>query len=270
MAFTDSFVQDIIACNEAYNAGSALFIFDFEGECSDEPPVYVFTTDTTALVGTEVVVTGTITDRLVDGVSTTAVPARLRKDQLLVFSGGSTAVVTADVLVDDTTSTSVSIKDLSGAVAIGETVNFYSGYELCTVTDLPLSSDSNTVNRTVLKNGIQGSDVKTRINLSSAVQIISSPTDKGQQAVILKAAQGTQDVYAIAYKSSGYMAFGRAKVMNWSATGTIEELERISFTLQWQTPYALAFATTDTDITTMPQLTQINDLLELSGIEQVV
>jgi len=277
MALTQRFVGDISSFDEAYNAGSALFVGSYEQSGGEEPPLYELTVSTAGAAG-DVTLEVQLTGLTIDGipVAAPALPEEvtLREGFILYFSNDGVTYQRAELLEESTISalapSLVNVEPLELAIAAGDVANVFNMKEICSITELPIASDSQTVNATILKNGIQGSDVKTRTNLKIAVQLISAPNDVAQQAIILPASQSTEDIFSVAVKSSGYLAWGASKVTNFSLTGGIEELERPSFTLDYQSPFALAFASSNPEINTPEQIADIETLFRYIGIDDVL
>jgi hypothetical protein len=264
MAIADLFVKPVSSCDINLNAGSLIYVSKLNG-CNLEPRLYTVSVPAIAL--NAITANMAITAVSDDGVAVTpltGISMILKKGQILY------ATLTTPVIVaQDTTITSVAaavpIEPAAVAVTAGSAL-VWDREELTTVTDVPLSLSSTTENSTVLRNGLQGSTNKTKVELTVALQLLSSNRDLSIQRVIAPAAQGSENIYVVIAKSSGYTAIGRSKVSDLNISGAREGQEEISCTLNFQAPFGLYFATLDTTINTTVQIAGMQNIVKYVGL----
>ncbi len=258
MAFTDTFVPAISSCSEILNAGSALYVGKLVN-CGDEPTVYTVEADTA------IAINGTSASLAVT-VPATLAQLRLRKGQRLVF-GANSIVIAEDALLTNTAST-VAIEPATAAVALNATATVWEMFKLLSPTALPIDTQSQAVNRTDLSFGLQGSEVKTKVSMTSQIEIIARPDDRAFWSVLFPASQNNDDVYAMIVRSGDNVhAFGRTKVMNLTMPGQIEEILRPSFSLNFQSPFAV---TEPFSYLSTAKQTQLNAIRALVGLPALV
>ena len=175
-------------------------------------------------------------------------------------------VASETVVATGATPVTVPINPAEEAIAINSLALSWIMYQIEGATNLPIDTDAVTVNNTRLKNGLQGSDSKTRVNLTSAVELLTSKSDKGIWAVILPAVKGSQNIYAVIAKTSGLTAFGQAQLASGSFTGDIEELERATVQFNFQAPFALEYLANDATLFSTEQLADLQLLIEYAGL----
>lgn len=277
MALTDRFVSPIVNCQESQNAGSCIFVTRLL-DCAEEPNTYTIEATAAVAANAEEISLQLLALTDSEGNAITPLPdsVLLREDLVLHFELTATPGTFVEVkLTEETSVTSAAavaaaIEPAPAAIAANDVALTWALAEITEATDLPLNSDSQEDDRKVLKNGIQGSSVKTNVNLNVPLQYISDPSNIAQFNVILPASQSTEDIYAFVLKSGGLAAFGRAKVMNFNATGAINQIERVSANLNFQAPFALSYFSANPDINTATQIADLNTLARLSGVSSPV
>lgn len=261
------FVADVKNCERVIANGSCLLVGN-TFDCSDEPILYTLIAESAAAINAETI-SISLDSATVDGVAiTTPAEVFIRKNSLLTFTGNNVVTVLDDVTVT-ATATTVNVAPLDAAIAISDTAETWALYLLETVTDLPINADSSETDSSILKDGIQGRNEKTRVDLNIPITYFASPLDISQAAIMLPASLGTENIFAVAIKSSGLVAFGRFKVMGLQESGATNDLVSYSTSLSGQAPFAIAFASSDTKINTAEQLAALNDVLRWSGIAEV-
>jgi hypothetical protein len=85
--------------------------------------------------------------------------------------------------------------------------------------------------------GLQGQEVKTRIDLSSSVELINQTSDKAYHSIILPASMQSNNIFAIIVTGTEH-AWGPVQVSSVSDDNSIEEISRPSFDLMFQAPWA--------------------------------
>lgn len=258
MALAQNFVQPIVNCAEAQNAGSCILLAPLP-DCQVEPSRYIISVAAAVAPGDTTADLQIVAAEDCDGVAITPLPATitLKADTILHYEDAATpgtyntikivtavdvpsaAAVTATIVTEDT-------------IAVTDVAQTWALQEITDATDLPINSDTQEDDRKVLKNGLQGSSVKTDIKATVALQMITNPENKAQFGTLFQASQSSEDIYVAVVKSSGYTVFGRAKVMSYNINGAINGIERVSATLNFQAPFALTYLTADTDIESDP------------------
>lgn len=264
MAIADLFVKPISTCDINLNAGSLVYVSRLNG-CNLEPRLY--TISIPALTITATTASIAITAVSDDGVAVTpltGITMILKKGQIL-YPTLTTPVIVAQDTAITSSATSVPIEPPSVAVSAGSAL-VWEREELTTVTDVPLSLGSTTENSTVLRNGLQGSSNKTKVELTVALQLLSSNRDLAVQRVIAPAAQGSENIYVVIAKSSGYTGIGRSMVSDFNISGAREGQEEISCTFNFQAPFGLYYATLDTTINTTLQIAGMQNIVRYVGL----
>jgi hypothetical protein len=272
VALAKSFVSPLQSCNEVIGSGSCLLVQLVEN-CGDEPTLYTLTTTVAAAASTvATTITVDLTAISQDGTPITPITGKsvtIREDSILYFTNTNVPVkVLNEIKITAGTPAVIATNAIPSAIGVGSNARTWALELLDTVTDLPINVESSEADRKDLKAGIQGSNVKTRIDLSLDISYFASPLDRTQRSVMLKAALGTQDLYFVAAKSSGLIAFGRAKVMGLQESGDME-LTTYSTSLSAQAPFGVTAVTNDPLVNNAEQLVALNAVLEYSGLVRV-
>ena len=266
VSLASSFVAPIVNCNEVVGSGSCLLVSNIEN-CGDEPILYNIT-NTAAIAAAATTATLSVVSATQDGVAVTPAPTSvvLREGSRLYFTPTSFITIKNETTVG--TATVVDIEPATAAIASAGTALTWAMQLLDTVSDLPIDLASTTSDRKDLKSGLQGSTIKNRIDLTIALTYFASPLDKTQQEVMLKAALSTNNVYFVAVKSTGLIAFGKAQINGLSETGTTE-IVTYSTTLNAQSPWAVTFRTANPAVNPVAQLADLNTVNRYSGLPLV-
>jgi hypothetical protein len=258
MALTDLFIPKISNCQEIANAGSSLLITPLPN-CAEEPITYAVEADAAvAALGTTLLL----------NVLTPTSTFTLRKGSRLYFGANYVTVQTETVVSTAGSPNTVPIEPAVAAIAVNATATTWGSLKVLSPTALPIDNASQMVNRTDLSNGLQGSETKTKVMMTSQCEVITRPDDKAYWGVIFPAAQSDNDIYAVLIRGTDQRhAFGRAKVSNANEGGQIEEINRVTFTLNFQTPFA---SPSLFDYLTVPEQTAVNNLRRLSGLAPLV
>jgi hypothetical protein len=260
------FVPEIQSCNEVIGSGSCLLVASVPN-CGEEPILYTISNTVAASISTTATtLTLSVTGATQDGVAVTPTPTSvlIREGAVLYFGATNVAVKVSDeVLI--ATATVVNVDSIPAAIAVNDVANTWALYLLETVTDLPIALEAGEADSKVLKDGIQGSNVQTRIDLNLAISYLAAPTDIAQARVMLRAATNTEDIFFFAAKSSSLVAWGRAKVMGLTESGDME-LTTYSTTLSAQAPFAVTYKTADTQVNSSNQLIDLNLALRYAGL----
>jgi hypothetical protein len=256
MPLTDSFQYPLSNCRQIQNAGISLYVSRLAA-CASEPLVY------TLVLNGATVVNDTAVD--FDGITpvpTATNPLFLRNGSRLYF-GANFITIDGDQTITAATATNIAVRDVTAIVADNATTTTWGMKRILSPTNIPLTSNSNTVDRKDLTDGLQGSNVVTGKTLESAVQIITRVDDLAFWDVCFPASESGENIYAVIVRPETRMAFGQAQVSNSSVDGGINEIARDQFTLMYQAPYA--YTSTYTRSTAV-QKTAMNATASLTGL----
>lgn len=131
-------------------------------------------------------------------------------------------------------------------------------------TNLPLTDQSQTVDRKDLTYGLQGSQVKVGVTFQPQITLIAAPSDTAFWEVIYPAKATAKRIYVHIARSGDLHAFGAAFVTNMTIDGNINEICRPQFTLDFQAPFALP---TLPEYLTADELAELNASLALCGLD---
>lgn len=258
MALTDLFVPTLSNCREIANAGSTLYVAPINN-CLEEPIVYALEADTAVAA---LATTASI------NLLTPASTIYLRKGARLTFTAGFVIVAADTVITTATSPVVVPIEPATSAIAINATAFSWGALTLLSPTNIPIDNSSQMVNRTDLSNGLQGSETKTKVMMTSQVELITRPDDRAFWQYVFPAAQSDIDIYALIVRGVDQRhAFGRAKVSNLNDGGQIEEINRVTLTLNFQASFA---APTLFDYLTTVEQTEINLVRTYAGLAPLV
>ena len=127
-------------------------------------------------------------------------------------------------------------------------------------TNLPLTDQSQTVDRKDLTYGLQGSQVKVGVTFQPQITVIAAPSDSAFWEVIYPAKQTANRIWAHIYRNGGLHAWGAAFVTNMTIDGNINEICRPQFTLDFQAPFAMP---TRNEFLTADERTVLNEVCTL-------
>lgn len=215
-------------CNQILNA-STIILVTGQPCGQDEPIVHTLSVDT-ALVGGEESIDLT-SDQLPDGTF-------LRKNSVIHFASGEERVVTADTIV--TTGTSVPIEADPNPIADTDTATTWAMLMVLSPTNVPLNIEASEVNRTDLTFGMQGSMVKSKIEINNQVSTIGRKDDRALYDLIFGSSYTDQRLYTLFAYSDDTHSFGQAEIITWNRDGNIEEITRPQFTVKLQAPFGVA------------------------------
>lgn len=232
------FLDPVVNCGSIYNAGSTLLVGKLVN-CAEEPEVIEVTVATAVVIGDEEI-------DLTFPASTIEVV--LRAGSRLYFGTSVDAAVNYVVFVNDviipssatpTALTNIAIEPAETAIATTDTGFTWALVAVLSPSNLPINIGSNMTNRKDLTYGLQGSEVKTGITLTSQIQLIAQPEDRAYWDILLPAATGSQLVFALILRSGGQHAFGKAQVGETSNDGAIDEISRPQVNLAFQAPFSI-------------------------------
>lgn len=260
--FAEYFTPDLNASdNEFHNAGS-LVQYGYVARGDQEPLTYSLTPGTAAALDEEV-------DFYISNTADPDYPQEVFLQKGLVLYCGATnkkAIVAADTLITATsagTAQAVPVDPLASGIAGTDVAQTWALTKLLSPTDIPLTDNDTTVDRTDLTFGLQGSTVKTAKDKSSQITLVARADDRAYYKLVYPASQGTQNLFSHITRTSGVHAWGLAKVMSLTTPGTIREIERPSFTQNFQAPFA---APTRREYLTAEQKTIWDRVMRLSGL----
>jgi hypothetical protein len=252
MAIAQSFVSEVTPSNVVQTSGSILLVGKLDG-ASEEPAVATLTVVDTAIVaGDEVLTLSSDSD------------VTLRRGLILKFTTGANVVVAETTsIAAGATAVSVPVEPLVTPLpANGNTAQTWGLLRVLSPTALPLTSDSTNVDRKDYTYGLQGSEVKTRVNLNSSVQIINQATDRAYYEVIHPATQNASNVFVMIVTNAEH-AFGACQVSSLTDDNAIDEISRPSFDLMFQAPFARVGAYSYLEA---GQKTKLNEARALAGL----
>jgi hypothetical protein len=259
----DFFKTDIVSCNEIQNAGSALYLGAMPS-CAEEAQVYTLELDTPVAIGDD---TASLKVTVPSAVGTTV---RLRQGSRVYFGADIDAATSFITVATETvvglTPVTVPIEDATAVIA-GATLGWSWGLlKLISPTNLPLNLTSNNTDRKDLSNGLRGSEVKVGIMFNPQISTIAVPGDRAYWEVVRKVVMTNNDIYALMLRNApngGEHAFGRAKVMELTNDGNINEISRPQFALnfqgEWNAPTLFPYLSTT-------EQNGINHLRKLAGL----
>ena len=205
--------------------------------------------------------TPTLGDETLD--LTSDIPVILRRGTKLTTSNGSVVTVTTETELTAATSASVPVEPLATPVpTAAATIKTWGLLRILSPQALPLTSDSTNVDRKDYTFGLQGSEVKTRVNLNSSVQIINQATDRAYWEVMHPASLGSNNVFALIVTNAEH-GFGAAQVTSLTDDNAIDEISRPSFDLMFQAPFARVGQYA---YLTPARKTKLNEVRSLAGL----
>lgn len=228
MSLTEAFQYPLSNCRQIQNAGISLYVSRLIN-CADEPTTFTLTTGAIAIDDVTAGITGILP------VPTADAPLFLRNNSRLYF-GTDFVVIDGDQEITADAPT-INIKPATVAITAATEATTWGMKRILSPSNIPLTSNSNTVDRKDLSDGLQGSNVVTGKTLESAVQIITRPDDLAFWDVCFPASESGENIYAVIVRPEGRTAFGQAQISNSSVDGGINEITRDQFTLMFQAQY---------------------------------
>jgi hypothetical protein len=161
------------------------------------------------------------------------------------------------------TPTTVTVEPTTANLADGTTATTWGLLSLLSPSDIPNVSTDTMVDSKNLSFGLQGSQVKVGTAFQPQIAAIVNPNDEAFYRVIYPASNGAESIFVHLVYNGGLHAWGAAKVSNLSIPSPINEIQRMTFTLDFQAPYAKP---TKWQYLTTPLKTDFNDVMKLSGL----
>ena len=242
-------------CSSISNQGSLLLVGKLNN-CADEPDVIVITNTAAAAID-DVQLTVSSNATIAQGAPT------LRKGSILHF-GTSKAVVTADTVVAITGTTVVPVEKLTAIIAANATASTWALLRVLAPQTLPINEESSTTDTTDLTNGLQGSEVVTKLMLNPSVQVINRFDDRAVNDIIRKAAKVGGTIYTAFALSDTSHVFGRAVVSGFNLEFAQSDISKPTFNLLMQAPY---FSYTMWRYESTANQVLINDARKLCGLD---
>jgi hypothetical protein len=246
-------------CSSISNQGSILLVGNLLN-CADEPDILTITNSTAAAIDA-------VTLSLRSNATITQGAPTLRKGSILHF-GTLKAVVTDDTVIPvGTTAVPVPVEKLNAAIASNATAQTWALLRVLAPQTLPINEESSTTDTTDLTNGLQGSEVVTKLMLNPSVQVINRFDDKAVNDVIRKAAKVGGTIYTAFALSDTSHLFGRAVVSGFNVEFAQSDISKPTFNLLMQSPYfsytMFRYESTDNQLV-------INDARKLGGLDVLV
>lgn len=227
MTYASSFKTNQYPANTVKTSGSILLVQNLSG-LDVEPVEYTITAKSSPSSG------ATSLDLLADSEVT------LRDGETLTFSDGNYVILDGEQTIP-TSSTSITVEAIDTAPAVDETAPTWAMRKVLSPTALPLSGESSDVDRKDYSFGLQGQNIKTRIDLTSSVEIINQTSDQAYQTFILPASMDARNIFVTIVTGAEH-AWGPCQISAVSDDNALEELSRPSFDVSFQSPWARAGA----------------------------
>jgi len=246
MSYANTFQSNTYPANTVPTEGS-LFLVGYLSGLNPEPSVKTITVGGTPSQG----------DETLDITSDAEVT--LRKGAVLHFSSGDPVTVATEA--DVAASATIDVEPLSASPPSGD-AETWGLTRVLSPTALPLSGESNTVDRKDYSFGLQGQEVKTRIDLSSSVEIINQESDKAYHSIILPASMQSNNIFGMIVTGTEH-AWGPVQINSISDDNAMEEISRPSFDVMYQSPWARVGAYSQLSAT---EQTNLNEVRKLAGL----
>jgi hypothetical protein len=245
-SFAEGFVVEVSPSNVVQTSGSIILVQSLTAD-AQEPDIATISIDTAPIIGDEEISLESDIDVV------------LRQGTRLHF-GADVVVVSSNTELEADTPVLVPVEELT-VVPTG-TAETWGLLRLLSPQALPLTSDSTNVDRKDYTFGLQGSEVKTRVNLNSSVQIINQVTDRAFWEVVHPAGLGSNNIFSMIVTNAEH-AFGAAQVTSLTDDNALDEISRPSFDLLFQAPFARVgqYAYLPTN-----QQTALNEVRKLAGL----
>jgi len=252
MAIAQSFVSEVTPSNVVQTSGSILLVGKLTGAAEEPATATLTIVDTTIAIGNETLE------------MTSDIDVTLRRGARLKFTVGAPVVVAETTEIEGgAAAVAVPVEPLASVLPVnGNTAETWGLLRVLSPTALPLASDSTNVDRKDYTYGLQGSEVKTRVNLNSSVQIINQATDRAYYEVIHPATQNASNVFVMIVTNAEH-AFGACQISSLTDDNAIDEISRPSFDLMFQAPFARVGAYSYLEA---GQKTKLNEARALAGL----
>lgn len=255
-SYASRFVPSPIANAEILTAGSRILFAPLATTASEEPAVTTLTVETTAALAV-----GTTT---VPMTTSSTLGTSLKVGTALYFGGTNKVVVAAEVTVaTGVNATNVTVEPTTAELADSVTATTWNLLSLLSPSDIPNVSTDTMVDRKDLTFGLQGSQVKVGTAFQPQIAAIVNPKDDAFYKVIYPASNGAESIFVHLVYNGGLHAWGAAKVSNLNIPGPINEIQRMTFTLDFQAPYAKP---TKWQYLTTTEKADFNTVMKLSGL----
>ena len=187
----------------------------------------------------------------------------LRKGSILHF-GAVKAVVTVDTVIPIAGTVTVPVEKLTSNIAANATAQTWALLRVLAPQSLPINEESSTTDTTDLTNGLQGSEVVTKLMLNPSIQVINRFDDKAVNDIIRKAAKVGGTIYTTFALSDKSHVFGRAVVSGFNNEFAQSDISKPTFNLLMQAPY---FSMTIWNYESTANQVLINDARKLCGLD---
>lgn len=253
MPYANTFTTNQYPANTVKTSGSILLVGSLPS-LGSEPTVKTLTVDSVISQGaTSVDVTnsgGTFT---------------IREGEILQFDTNNVTVASqTEIAGSGVTSLPIEAAP-TGGLGSGDTAETWGLHKILSPTALPLSGESSDVDRKDYSFGLQGQNIKTRIDLSSSVEIINQTSDYAYQTIVLPASMDSRNIFSVIITGAEH-AWGPCQISAVSDDNALEELSRPSFDINFQSPWARAGAFSQ--LSTNKQ-DKVNNVRRLSGLAKL-
>lgn len=256
MSYASLFVPSPIANKEVLTAGSRVLVAPLATVAADEPAITTLTVDT----GSTLAVGSTTVPLTTDSTTGT----KLVAGTALYFDGTNKVVVAADVTVaTGAVATDVTVEPTTATLADAAIATTWGLLSILSPSDIPNVSSDTMVDRKDLTFGLQGSQVKVGTAFQPQIAAIVHPDDEAFYNLIYPASNGAESLFVHLVYNGGLHAFGPAKVSNLNIPGAINEIQRATFTLDFQAPYAKP---TKYQYLSVTEKAALNTVCKLSGL----
>jgi len=253
-SLASQFVPAPIANKEILNAGNRILVAPLASNSVDEPAQITITVHSATNVNATTVPLKT------SSTTGTFLPA----GTALYFGGSNKVVVANDVTIaPGASATNVATEPITASLAADVTATTWALLSILSPTDIPNVSSDTMVDRKDLSYGLQSAQVKVATAFQPQIVVIVHPEDKAFYNIIYPASNGSESIFAHILYGGGLHAFGPAKVSNLNIPGTINEIQRATFTLDFQAPFAKP---TKWTYLTTSEKANLNTVCRLSGL----
>lgn len=256
--YAQKFIAELAPQLVYQSANTALFVTDVpvvSGAISTEPSVKTLTIETA---------TPAIGDTTIS--LTSDVPVYIRSGAVLKFSSGD-PIVAAETKEITSIATSIAIEEITAnPPANNDTHGTWGLLRILTPSAVPINVESQTVENRNYSQGLQSSDIKTRVTLTSDVTLVAHRSDVGFWKVVHPAGMNNQDIFALIVTESESV-FGAVQISSLSLGNEIDDIHRPSFTMNFQSPFArlVPFAHLSTE-----DQACYNEVRVLAGLKELV
>ncbi len=245
-------------CNSISNQGSLLLVGELDN-CADEPTVFTMTPAAAAAGATSVTITA---NSLPSGTA-----RYIRKGSILHF-GTKTATVTEESVINGGGgSVTIQVEALSAALLVTDVASSWGLLRVLAPQSIPINNESSTTDVMDLTNGLQGSEVVTKLMLNPSIQVVNRLDDRAVNDLIYKASLVGGTIYTTFALSDTSHVFGRAIVSGFNKEFTQADVQKPSFNLLMQAPW---FNYTTYAFESTANKTLINNARKLAGLSVLV